>query len=138
MVLWILVAATLSQLIAAGAITDQPTSTTLVASTAKDFQLSGGASVTANPLNNLRSGSPKQQTVATFAVPLAVGAMLTSVAFESVPLFLNLILVLTTLFLLRLLLVCAFTPFHVLDTCSHPTPIEVPIHDWVWAGWVRG
>ena len=57
------------------------TSTTLVASSAKDLVLSGGAQVTANPLNNVRSGNPQQHTAATFAIPLTVGASISSVSF---------------------------------------------------------
>ena len=57
-------------------------STTLVASTAADLLMSGGAALTANPLNSLRSGEPHQRSVATFSVPLSAGAVITGVSFE--------------------------------------------------------
>ena len=57
-------------------------SATLVASTAEDLLLAGGAEVTANPLHCLRSGAPKQQTSASFAVKLSAGAVVTSVSFQ--------------------------------------------------------
>ena len=58
------------------------TSTTLIASTAADLRLSGGATVTANPLNSLRSGAPGQHTAAAFTVPLLGGVTLTGVSFS--------------------------------------------------------
>ena len=59
-----------------------PSSSVLVATTANDLRLSGGAAVTANPLSNLRSGNPEDHAVATFAVPLSPGTVVTSVSFE--------------------------------------------------------
>jgi hypothetical protein len=75
--LWLLLAASalLAKAGAAGA-------TALVASSAADLRLSGGATVTANPLNSLRSGVPKQHSAAAFAVPLSAGAVLTGASFE--------------------------------------------------------
>jgi hypothetical protein len=57
-------------------------STTLVASSGEDLRLAGGVEVTANPLNCLRSGVPKQHSTATFAVPLSAGAVITGMFFE--------------------------------------------------------
>ena len=57
------------------------TTTTLVATTAKDLRLSGGAEVTANPWANLRSGNPNEHTIASFAIPLALGANITGISF---------------------------------------------------------
>ena len=60
------------------------TTTVLVAAAAKDLQLRGGAEIAANPLTNLRSGSPSQNSTAAFVMPLAAGAVVTSVSFECV------------------------------------------------------
>ena len=53
-----------------------------VATSEHDFLLSGGASVTRNPLNSLRSGSPNQHSSATFVLPLSPGVTLTSISFN--------------------------------------------------------
>lgn len=57
------------------------TTTTLVAASAKDLVLSGGAEVTANPLANVRSGEPKENTTASFAIPLQQGVNITGISF---------------------------------------------------------
>ena len=44
-----------------------------VATGSADLIMSGGASVTRNPLECLRSGSPNQHSVAAFVLPLASG-----------------------------------------------------------------
>ena len=59
-----------------------PVASTLAAATATDLQLGGGATVVANPLLSLRSGEPHEQSVATFSVPLSVGATLTDMHFS--------------------------------------------------------
>ena len=69
-------------LVLAAIATKEPSSTILVASAAKDFLLTGGAQVTANPLTNLRSGNPQQRTVASFAVPLTLGVSISSISFS--------------------------------------------------------
>ena len=67
---------------ATAALSAPSASSTLVASSAADLRLSGGAAFAANPLSSLRSGEPHQHSAATFAVPLTPGAVLTGVAFE--------------------------------------------------------
>ena len=53
-----------------------------IATSAHDFLLGGGASVTRNPLNCLRSGSPNQHSSAAFVLPLSPGVTLTSISFN--------------------------------------------------------
>ena len=53
-----------------------------VATSAHDLLLSGGASVTRNPLNCLRSGSPNQHSSAAFVLPLSPGVFLTTISFN--------------------------------------------------------
>jgi hypothetical protein len=67
---------------ATAALSAPSASSTLVASSAADLRLSGGAAFAANPLSSLRSGEPHQHSAATFAVPLTPGAVLTGVSFE--------------------------------------------------------
>ena len=57
-------------------------SSSLVATSAQDLVLSGGAQVTADPLNSLRSGNPGQHSVASFILKLSVGAVLQHVSFD--------------------------------------------------------
>jgi sialidase-1 len=65
----------------AGAVASAPTLFHL--SSAKDFTgVTGGASITANPKLNLRSGSPNTHTTAAVALALPPGVVVTSVAFN--------------------------------------------------------
>ena len=57
-------------------------SSSIEAATTADLVLTGGAALAANPLLSLRSGEPQALSSATFAVPLAAGAVLTSVSFD--------------------------------------------------------
>ena len=66
----------------AAAASPATSSTSLVAAQAADLILGGGASVTSNPLANLRSGNPKQRATASFAIPLTAGAVITGVSFD--------------------------------------------------------
>ena len=52
-----------------------------VASEQGDLIMTGGTSVTRNPLECLRSGSPEQHSIATFVLPLTHGVTLTRVSF---------------------------------------------------------
>ena len=52
-----------------------------VASGQGDLIMSGGTSVTRNPLECLRSGSPEQHSIAIFVLPLTPGVTLTRVSF---------------------------------------------------------
>ena len=57
-------------------------SSVLTASTDRDLIMRGGASITADPFQSLRSGSPGQRSVCDFAVPLSVGTVIQHISFS--------------------------------------------------------
>ena len=57
-------------------------STSFVVSAARDFHLAGGAQVSANPLNSIRSGNPGQFSTVALSVSLSAGVTLESVSFS--------------------------------------------------------
>lgn len=62
---------------------ESPSTTSLVSlSTPNDFVCSGGASITADPLLNIRSGNPETETKAVLTAGLAPGVIVDSVKFS--------------------------------------------------------
>jgi hypothetical protein len=69
-------------MIAAGCVLASAAPTVVTLKDAKDFIVSGGAQVEANPILNLRSGSPNSKTIAAVTAALQPGAVVTSLSFS--------------------------------------------------------